>query len=475
MPSRGLRSHSIAKKAQSGGATFGLKTHMHNGGNMQARRLTYFTAMAVFAALAVPVRFAQAQQKRSQPPKYYVFNLGAPLGGGAEAVGINNLGWISGGANLTGNNVVNAELWIGSPLDLGTLGGPNSNVSWPNHTIKGEIVGIAETAQPNPYGEPWSCFAFFPSATPTGDVCVGFAWQDGVMTELPPLTGGYDSYAAGVNNRGQVVGWAEDGVHDPTCNAPGQVLQFEAVIWGPKLTAITQLPPYPGDPDSAATAINDQGQVVGISGLCSNAVGGASAEHALLWENGKPINLGNIGGEAWNTPVSLNNHGQIVGFANTSGDQNAGLSPTAFLWTQTTGMQALPFLDGDKNSIAFDINEKGQVVGQSAGPNDGPIGLRAFLYENGVMMDLNSLIQPDSSLYLTNAQGINDRGEIAGTALDASGVAVAFLAVRAYGGESQASPSRAKALANGSKLLPENVTRQQTGFTRLAFGASGTR
>ena len=115
------------------------------------------------------------------------------------------------------------------------------------------------------------------------------------------------------------------------------------------------------------------------------------------------------------------------------------------------------------------------VVGQSAGPNDGPIGVRAFLYENDMMMDLNTLIQPDSSLYLTNAQGINDRGEIAGTALDPSGVEVAFLAVPAYGGESQAGSSRAKAVAKGSRVLPENVTRQLTGFSRLAFGASGTR
>ena len=405
--------------------------------NMQPRILTYLTAVALFAALAVPVRLAQAQQKNNQPPKYYVFNLGAPLGGNAEGVGISNQGWVSGGANLPGNNVVNAELWVGTPVDLGTLGGPNSNVNWPNHTDTGEIVGIAETAQPNPYGEPFSCFAFFPSATPTGDICLGFAWQDGVMTPLPALPGGFDSYAAGVNNKGQVVGWAEDGILDPTCNnAPParQFLQFEAVIWGPKLNEITPLPPYPGDPDSAATAINDRGQVVGISGLCSNAVGGASADHALLWENGKPINLGNIGGMAWNTPVALNNHGQIVGFANTSGDQNAGPSPTAFMWTQATGMRPLPLLNGDNNSIAFDINEKGQVVGQSAGANDGPIGERAFLYENNTMMDLNDLIQPGTSLYLTNAQGINDSGEIAGTAYDATtGVFVAFLAVPAYG------------------------------------------
>jgi probable HAF family extracellular repeat protein len=441
---------------------------------MQTRMLTYLTAIAVFGMLASPLPLAAQAGQQKQPLKYYVFNLGTPLGGFAEGVGISNQGWVSGGANLTGNNVVNAELWIGTPIDLGTFGGPNSNVNWPNHTSRGEIVGIAETAQPNPYGEPFSCFAFFPSSMPTGDVCLGFAWQDGVMTPLPALPGGYDSYAAGVNNRGQVVGWAEDGVLDPTCNnAPpaSQFLQFEAVIWGPKLTQIKQLPPYPGDPDSAATAINDQGQVVGISGLCSNAVGGASAKHALLWENGKPIDLGNIGGGAWNTPVALNNHGQIVGFANTTGDENARLSPTAFLWTQATGMQPLPLLTGDKNSIAFDINEKGQIVGQSAGPNDGPIGLRAFLYQNGMMLDLNTLIQPDTPLYLTNAQGINDSGEIAGTAFEAStGALVAFLAVPSYGGASQAASKTKREFISREVVVPEYLRKQLTGYSRLAFG-----
>jgi probable HAF family extracellular repeat protein len=439
---------------------------------MQPRALTCVIPIALFAALTVLVPLSAQTPQKNQPLKYYVFNLGAPLGGTPEAVGINNLGWISGGANLAGNTVVNAELWVGSPIDLGTLGGPNSNVAWPNHSTKGEIVGITETAQPNPFGEPWSCFAFFPSATPTGDVCVGFAWQDGVMTALSPLPGGYDSYAAGVNNKGQVAGWAENGIRDPTCNAPGQVLQFEAVIWGPKLDHITQLPPYPGDPDSAATAINDKGQVVGISGLCSNAVGGASAEHALLWENGVPTNLGNIGGGAWNTPVALNNQGEVVGFANTSGDQNAALSPAAFIWTQATGMQALPLLSGDTNSIAFDINEKGQVVGQSVGAT-----FRAFLYENGMMLDLNALIQPDSSLYLTNAQGINDRGEIAGTALDtATGAVVAFLAVPAYGGVSEAGSSKGKGEENSQKVVPSEIVRRQlTGFSRLAFGGAKTR
>jgi probable HAF family extracellular repeat protein len=425
----------------------------------------------VFALIAAVALHSglRAQSPKGARPQYYVFDLGAPLGGNPEPVGINDLGWISGGANLTGNEVVNAELWIGSPLDLGTLGGPNSNIAWPNHVTNGEIVGIAETAEQNPYAEPWSCFAFFPSATPTGDICLGFAWRNGVMTPLPAFAGGYDSYAAGVNNHGQVVGWAENGTLDPTCNqaAPGkQFFQFEAAIWGPELTQMAQLPPFPGDPDSAATAINDHGEVIGISGLCSNAVGGASAIHALLWEQGEPSDLGNIGGRAWNTPTALNNQGEVVGFANTSGDENAPLSPRAFLWTSATKkMQKLPRLEQDQTSAAYDINEAGEVVGVS----NGPVLPRAFLYRNGMIMDLNSLVVNDSPLYLLLAQGINRRGEIVGTAVDsATGLQVGFLAVPASADSGLPQTNRSLP----PNTVPANFRPHLTGFSRLLFEAT---
>jgi probable HAF family extracellular repeat protein len=394
----------------------------------------------------------------TQPPKYYVFNLGAPLGGNPEPVGINDLGWISGGANLTGNSTVNAELWIGIPVDLGTLGGANSNISWPNHTINGEVVGFAETAEANPYHESWSCSAFFPSAT--GAVCLGFAWDAGVMTPLPPFSGGYDSYAAGVNNRGQVVGWAENGVLDPTCNnAPpvNQYLQFEAVIWGPGLTEMKQLPPYPGDPDSAATAINDLGQVIGISGICENAVGDQSATHAVMWENGQVINLGNLGAQVWNTPVSLNNHGQVIGFAN-----NTSGNPQGFLWTKAKGMQPLPYIGDDNQGVAYDINEKGEIVGISNGGTE-PYSERAFVDIKGEMNDLNDLVVGGSSLYLLLAQGINDAGEIVGTAAEPDGTQVGFLAVPISGDAAKAPASNASSKFAGHSFRELHLT----GFPRL--------
>jgi hypothetical protein len=92
------------------------------------------------------------------------------------------------------------------------------------------------------------------------------------------------------------------------------------------------------------------------------------------------------------------------------------------------------------------------------------------------MMDLNDLIQPNTSLYLTNAQGINDGGEIAGTAYDAStGVFVAFLAVPAYGAESGAASSGAKREDNSPKIVPPDRVRRQLGFSRLAFGDAGSK
>ncbi|HEX6502351.1 MAG TPA: hypothetical protein VF011_03835 [Terriglobales bacterium] len=254
---------------------------------MRLKVLTCIVAIAAVSILMNSVPYAEAQQAK-QAPRYYVFNLGDPGGGSvAAAASINNLGWIAGDSWESGNTNEHAFLWLGTPIDLLTLGGPNSAVAWPNKNNHGQIAGIAETADTNPFNEAWSCaLANFP--TITNHICFGFSWEDGVMTALPPLPGGVDSYAAGINNKGQIAGWAENGVHDPTCNNTppfNQALQFEAVVWGPGLGEVTQLSPLGSDPDSAATAINDYGQIVGISGLCDTAAGSTSAEHAVLWQN----------------------------------------------------------------------------------------------------------------------------------------------------------------------------------------------
>jgi probable HAF family extracellular repeat protein len=397
---------------------------------MKSKILTCMTTMALFVALTVPLRLAaQDQAERHGQARYNVVSLGVPLGGTTSGTAaINNLGWVAGASNLTGDATEHAELWLyGYPLDLGTLGGPNSAVLWPGLNLWGAAVGISDTSDTDPLNEGWSCGAFLP-ASHAGHICLGFTWQWGVgMTKLPTL-GGNNGFATSVNDFGQVVGWAENTVHDPTCVYP-QVLQFEAVVWGPSPGQIKQLPNYPGDPDGAATGINDKGQVVGISGICQNAVGNQSATHALLWQNGTVIDLGNLGGVAWNTPMAINNQGQIVGFSDLKGDQG-GANPNfhAFLWTKERGIKDLGTLPGDAISEALGINDQGQVVGVSYGA--GFTNPRAFIWRDGVMTDLNTLIPSNSSLYLQVGQEINDLGEIVGDATDqSSGKNPAFLLV----------------------------------------------
>ena len=91
-------------------------------------------------------------------------------------------------------------------------------------------------------------------------------------------------------------------------------------------------------------------------------------------------------------------------------------------------MRDLGTLWGDAISEALGINESGQVVGVSYGA--GFSHPHAFLWQDGVMMDLNDLIPAGSNLTLQVAGDINDRGEITGTAFDSTTkTSPAFLAV----------------------------------------------
>ncbi|HEX3431853.1 MAG TPA: hypothetical protein VHT03_13310 [Rhizomicrobium sp.] len=378
-------------------------------------------AVVVIAAAAAP---ALAKDRTLRPTTYTVTALPNPLGGTyAQGSSINGKNQIAGFATLPGNAVMHALLWQKQRwIDMGTLGGPNSAIAWPNRNEHGVFAGVAETAEPNPLGEPWSCaLAVFYTAPPTGDICLGFRWQNGTMTALPTL-GGYDGFATGINNRGQIVGWAENANHDPTCTAP-QVLQFEAVVWGPEANQFEQLPPYGTDPDGAATAINGSGQIVGISGECGNAVGGASALHMVLWYRNTTTSLPTLGGQYWNTPMDINDNGNVTGFSDLPGDGVSSPNFHAFLWTKSGGTSDLGTLAGDSISEGLGINKSDQVVGVSY-PSS-----HAFLWQNGTMTDLNSLIGQNPQYTLIDAQDINDNGDITGEAQDnTTGAILAFIA-----------------------------------------------
>jgi probable HAF family extracellular repeat protein len=403
---------------------------------MNKKRFSHWTLAALFAALA-----GSSWGQSPTPIVYRIINLGNPLGGTvSQGTTINSRDWIAGFSALPGDTVMQAVLWRhGQVTPLGTLGGPNSAVAWPNRNDHGLVVGIAEENRPDPLHEDWSCglAVFF---TITGDICRGFVWQDGRMTALPTL-GGYDGFATGVNNRGQIVGWAEDRVQDPTCNANNQVLQFEAVLWTGRGSHYQahELPPAPGDLDGAATAINQRGEVVGISGLCGGAIGGETAEHMVVWSRGHVVRiLPTLGGSYWNTPMDINDTGSVVGFSDLPGDGPtfAGANFQAFDWSarpfrcngqMTSGTCDLGVLPGNQYSEALGINDRGQVVGLSFG---GTAPEEAFLWQDGEMTNLNSLAQPGTTLDLVDAQDINNRGIITGQAIDSvTGATVAFEAI----------------------------------------------
>ncbi len=390
------------------------------------------------AAILAPVQ-AQRPEATKARQQYQVSNL--PSLGGTSSGGnsINDQSWAAGYSRLPDRNR-HATLWRSGLLsDLDTLGGPNSSVTWNVKNTAGIIVGISQTADPEPLGEWWSSFAFYSTPNNIGFINLGFVWEQslGQMRGLPNFPGGNNGFATGANNLGQVVGWAENGVHDPTCCTGGptchQVLQFRPAVWqlGPP-DQIHDLPLIPGDTSGAATAINDNGQIVGISGICDQAVGRHTAKHAVLWENGTVTDIyPDASAPWWNTPTAINQHGDVVGFA---GDPAfvEGEVLHAFIWTKDNGIKVLKPLRGrvpeHVDSEAYGINEARQVVGVSCDAEQ--VDCRAVIWNHGVYpTDLNDL-KGGYSAVLALAKDINDKGEITGRAVDPiTGVLTAYLAV----------------------------------------------
>jgi probable HAF family extracellular repeat protein len=368
------------------------------------------------------------------PAHYTVVDLGpvGPSSSNGQPYTLTGNGLISGEsvvANPRNSSelVSQAVLWEGTNLKVISspgLGGPNSVAYGVN--IWGQAVGQADTRTPDPNGEDF-CGSTALGLTHSGNTCVPFQWQNGTMVELPRLrnragTEGNNGIATQNNNFGMVAGTAENGEVDSTC--PGasvspQTIQFKPVIWTKPFplsqAQLQELPTVNSDPDGIAYAINDLGQAVGASGPCGpfNTLfqNNLTAVHAVLWQNNKAIDLGNLGGDGRFFGIfaeGLNDHGQVVGVSDTTGDQ----SFHAFLWQQGH-IKDLGTLPGDAFSDAVTIGNNGMVLGISLDANFNP---RAVLWRNGIATDMNTLVPQDTALSLKSACSINDKGEIIGFA-----------------------------------------------------------
>jgi uncharacterized membrane protein len=225
-----------------------------------------------------------------------------------------------------------------------------------------------------------------------------------------PTHGGTHGFATGLNNHGYAVGWAEVPTGDPTCSGRGQILGFLGAVWDTEHgDQIQPLLPLDGDSASAATAINDRGQIVGISGICDQAVGRFTARHMVVWNAGVASDLGSFGGEAWNTPMAISERGVVVGFANATGTTGGAFNERPFMWSASGGLQDLGTLAGDENGQALGVNASTQIVGLSRGGG----GLSAVLWQSGAIVDLNALA-PGYEGHLLYANDINNAGVITG-------------------------------------------------------------
>jgi probable HAF family extracellular repeat protein len=361
-----------------------------------------------------------AQTPTVKLPHYTVTDLGTLGGTYSYAFGVNDKGDVSGGAATVGQTDGISEtgfLWHNGKLtNIGTLGGAacsdcSSSAGGPN--IYDDSPIFSETAEYDPNGEDFCAFGIHRQ-------CLGATWKNGQLRALSTLSGGNNAQALWENDLGQTVGIAESGVFDASCAqmTPNQVMRFEAVIWEAN-GAIRQLRPLGGDTVGYAFGINNKGQAVGVSGLCSNTIlppiaPGVGAPHAVLWQsNGTPVHIGSLGGGPFTIPGAINDNGEIAG---------ASLAPDGtvhpFLWTKAKGMQDLggfagAFVTGIP--CCHTINNSGDAVGLTV---DGTtFNMRAFLWHGNVKTDLNTLISSNSGWSLQFASSISNAGQITGYGL----------------------------------------------------------
>jgi len=381
------------------------------------------TIMAILPLTPVPAHPAQAGSGTSI---YSVTDLGTLGGPFSRANAINNQGQIAGGSLTAipdptnpGSTEVHPFLWQnGVMTDLGTLGGPDASYDFSGNVVgatgineRGQISGFATH---NAVFDPM-CGPDSEHGRPAGGTCNdAFLWANGTMTDLGALggvtgLGNSFSTANAINDRGQSAGGALTTIPFPFNPA---LKQFHAALWDGGVAR--DLGTLPGSRYSEAFGINDLGQVVG-----------ESRQHPFFWSQGVMTDVGTLEGPT-GFALAINNLGQVVGGADTTipdPSNPGGVLAHAFLWT---GGQArdLGTIPSGSNSEAHGINNQGQIVGLECCAGD---LFDALLWQNGTVVDLNTLIPASSGWYLAEADGINDRGQIVGWGLNPSGRFDAYL------------------------------------------------
>ena len=324
------------------------------------------------------------------------------------ATSINANGEIGGNSEISvvdpvlGVREIRAVRWKNGKIkNLGTFGGKFSVMTAINDL--GQVAGSALNATPDPYS-----FLYFVLAGSTkGTQTRAFLWQNGHKKDLRTL-GGPDAETFGLNNQGQVTGIS---YINSTPNSITGLPTADPFSWT-KERGMIDLGTLGGVWGSAGF-LNNKGQVIGTSSIASDpgaclGIGNAASCHVCLWDaaknHGRLRDLTAQTGGVFVRANAINDNGEIVGRGNFKGTLDAAL------WKDGV-VRDLGRLAGDCSSEALAINSGSQVIGRSVACNG---GLHPFLWENGSMVDLNTLIPPNSSLLLVETAAINDHGDITG-------------------------------------------------------------
>ncbi|MHC5210320.1 MAG: hypothetical protein ACYTG2_06355 [Planctomycetota bacterium] len=222
-------------------------------------------------------------------------------------------------------------------------------------------------------------------------------WTDGVPTDLRTLVSVGDGSgleaAVGINASGIIVG---SGVEASIGAARGFVFD------GGTLTDIGALNGSPTG-KTYPSQINDFAVVVGASESTSGW------DHAFLWEAGAMTDLHVLGGIAGRSSraFDVNRSGTVCGTADFTDDIFD--TRTATVWVGGTAID-LGHLGGGE-AWAAGLNDLGVVVGTSFLPGGTST---AFRWKDGIVEDLNDLIDPGAGWELKGAEDIDNDGRIVG-------------------------------------------------------------
>lgn len=304
-----------------------------------------------------------------------------------------------------------------STLDLGTLGGDTS-IAWGINDA-GQVVGGAQNV--SGFQRP-------------------FSYAGGTMSDLGTL-GGNTGHAAAVDNEGRIVGEADTEAVGPRAFLyAGGTMQDLGTL------------PSSGESFlySGANAINDKGVIAGGSSAGEFTPPEPPFHAFVRCCDGTLTDLGTLGGQ-YSEAFGINDLGEVAGITSTSTFR----VDHPFLYSHGVMHDLGTLLPDDSYAEAFDVNNLSQVVGRSSGTVPGGLG---FLYEDGAMVALNTLIDPTSGWTVVDAHAINDAQQIAGTAC----LAGACYAVRLDPLAPVPEPNTAAMLAAGLALVGAAVRRRRT-------------